>query len=409
LEGILEVIEITRMVKGNLEGDDALRGVRVRGELSNFRVHTSGHTYFTLKDQFAALRCVMFRSRRAYLSLLCRDGDAVVATGSLGVYERDGTYQLYVEALELDGAGAIKEEYERLKARLEAEGLFHSSRKRPLPMLPRKVGVATSPTSAALRDIISVARRRYPNCHLVLAPVQVQGDSAPASIQRALVSLNQVDGVDVIIVGRGGGSQEDLGAFESEEVARAVFSSRVPVISAVGHQTDTTLADLVADARAPTPSAAAEMALPEKAHLLSGLGGLKRRLAMALERRRSLLRGRWEGLARSPALSRPTGRINQRRQQLDDLSARMERAMVNLLGRKTSRSSEMAARLQALSPLAVLARGYSIALLEPGRALLGSVSQASAGDGVAVVLRDGEVHCEVIEVIPKKEKGVDGH
>lgn len=400
MEAVVTVLEVTRRIKGNLEGDPGLRGVRVRGELSNFKIHTSGHAYFTLKDRHSALRCVMFRSRRAYLSLLCRDGDAVIATGSLGVYERDGLYQLYVESLVRDGTGDLREEFERLKARLEAEGLFDPSRKRRIPRLSRRVGVVTSPTGAALRDVVSVGRRRFPKCRLVIAPVLVQGEAAPASIASAILTLNQIDDIDVIIVGRGGGSQEELAAFNTEEVARAVFSSTVPVISAVGHETDFTIADLVADARAPTPSAAAEMAFPDRFEIERHLGALSERMGVALTRRHAEAARHLASLAGRPVLSRPLEALNQVKQEVDELSSRLQRAFSRIVEKKTAEARELYSRLDALSPLAVLSRGYSVCLILPGREVLRSVREVKGGDRLSVVLKDGEVHCTAVESLP---------
>ncbi|MCL4516400.1 MAG: exodeoxyribonuclease VII large subunit, partial [Firmicutes bacterium] len=281
---VLSVRELTRLVKEAVESRPALQNVLVKGEISNFKHHSSGHMYFTLKDEGARLRCVMFRTRNVMVKFQVADGMSVIAAGSVGVYEGSGDYQLYVEELFPAGAGSLHLAFEQLKKKLEAEGLFAPEHKRPIPACPRKVGVITSPTGAAIRDIITVARRRFPNIHLVIAPAIVQGEAGPASVVAAIELMNRLSDVDALIVGRGGGSIEELWTFNDEAVARAIYSSAIPVISAVGHETDFTIADFVADRRAPTPSAAAEMAAPDKAQLSGLLGSYRTRLRQALHR-----------------------------------------------------------------------------------------------------------------------------
>ncbi|MGE5590247.1 MAG: exodeoxyribonuclease VII large subunit [Bacillota bacterium] len=396
-EGPLSVSELTRYVKGLVDGDAVLRRIWVRGEISNFKRHYSGHLYFSLKDAHSSLRCVMFRSHAERLQFEPESGMSVLAGGSVSVYERDGVYQLYTEELQPDGLGALNLAYLQLKARLEEEGLFDPARKRPLPRLPRKVGVATALTGAAIRDIINISRRRFPNVHLVIAPVLVQGAEAPPQIARALDALARVDGVDVIICGRGGGSLEDLWAFNDERVARAIHRCPVPVISAVGHETDFTIADFVADLRAPTPSAAAELAVPDRREEQLRLAAAQARLLASLRRGHEVRASRLKSLLRSPALERPLDGVRQRRQRVDDLSRAMGAAMTHRLQLQRARRDQAAAQLQALSPLAVLGRGYSLTRLAGTSRVVRDARDAPAGTLVDVTLQEGELRCRVLE------------
>lgn len=391
---LLTVSELTRRVKEVLEADPTLGAVWVKGEISNFKHHSSGHMYFTLKDEKSRLKCVMFRTRNAALRFRPEDGLTVIAGGSIGLYEVAGEYQLYVNELYPAGQGALHLAFEQLKQKLEKEGLFDPSRKRPLPFLPRTVGVVTSPTGAAIRDILSVLRRRFPNVNILLAPAQVQGEGGPASVIRGIRLLNERDDVDVMIVGRGGGSLEELWTFNDEGVARAIAASRIPVISAVGHETDFTISDFVADRRAPTPSAAAEMAVPEKATLLAQLAGANERLRGALKkqvlRRREALRY----LQRSPAFTRPLDRIYQRRQHLDDLLQRAGIAASHGMAVRRSRLEAIAGKLDTLSPLATLARGYAICMAENG-SVVTDAAAVSAGEPIVVRVHRGEIRARV--------------
>lgn len=386
--------ELTQHVKRLLDRDQLLSAVWVRGEISNFKWHSSGHIYFTLKDEASQVRCVMFRSAAQRLRFRPDNGMQVLALGNVTIFDRDGVYQLYCEEMEPAGVGALHIRYEQLKAKLEAEGLFGQAIKRPLPMLPRKVGLITAPTGAAIRDMITVARRRFPSIHLVIAPALVQGDEAPSSLIRALGLLARVPGIDVIIMGRGGGSLEDLWAFNDEGLARAVRNCPVPVVSAVGHETDYTIADFAADLRAPTPSAAAEMVVPSRAELRGVVDGFRLRLTSlarrAVERRRSRLRV----LAERPVLQRPQGRLLQDRQRLDDLVRRLGYAGGRATEARRLRMRGLAGRLDALSPLAVLSRGYAIARDEQGR-VLKEAGAVRPGDLLNVLLHKGEVACRV--------------
>ena len=306
---LLSVTELNRLVRELLDAEPLLQGVLVQGELANVRLHSSGHLYFSLRDPAASVRAVMFRSQARQLVFAPQDGMQVICAGRVSLYERDGSYQLYAETLEPAGVGAEYLRLLQLKEKLQAEGLFSQDRKRPLPLLPRRLGVVTSPTGAAIRDILSVARRRYPNLELVVAPVQVQGATASAEIAAAIELLARRGRVDVIVVGRGGGSQEDLAAFNQEEVARAVAASPVPVVAAVGHETDTTLIDLVADRRAATPSAAAELAVPVVAELSAGLQTATGQMQVALDPRLSLGRRQLSAVLGRRVMTRPVNSL----------------------------------------------------------------------------------------------------
>lgn len=391
---ILSVSELTRRVKEILEADPVLRTVWVKGEISNFKHHSSGHMYFTLKDEKSRLKCVMFRTRNAALRFRPEDGLTVIAGGAIGVYEVAGEYQLYVDELYPAGQGALHLAFEQLKRKLESEGLFDPARKRPLPFLPRTVGVVTSPTGAAIRDILSVLRRRFPGVDIVLAPAQVQGEGGPASVIRGIRLLNERDDVDVLIVGRGGGSLEELWTFNDEGVARAIAASRIPVISAVGHETDFTIADFVADRRAPTPSAAAEMAVPERAALLAQLSSVRERLGRALEKQLSRRREALQYLRTSPALTRPLDRIYQRRQHLDDVVQRAAVAIRYGLEAKRRRLEALVGKLETLSPLATLARGYAICTKDDG-SVVTDAAAVRAGERVRVRVSRGEIRARV--------------
>ena len=405
---ILTVSELTRYIKKLVDGDAVLSRIWVRGEISNFKHHYSGHMYFTLKDEGSSLKCVMFRSRNESLRFRPDNGLRVIAGGFVSVYERDGAYQLYAEELQPDGLGALNLAFQQLKEKLAREGLFDPEHKRPVPRLPRKVGVVTSPTGAAVRDIVNVARRRFPNVHLVIAPVLVQGEEAPADIARGIRTLQAVEGVDVMIVGRGGGSLEELWAFNDERVARAIYTCRVPVISAVGHETDFTIADFAADLRAPTPSAAAELVVPDKSAELRALGNLTARLHLGLKRRWERERGRLTSVLESSALRRPKERLNQERQRLDDLTRALWRGAAGVVAQKAGRRDLLAAKLDALSPLGVLGRGYSICRRASDGAILRRAVDVSPGEGIEVRLEDGGLRCLVEELLEPRRGGSPG-
>ncbi|MFN7978823.1 MAG: exodeoxyribonuclease VII large subunit [Vicinamibacterales bacterium] len=424
--------------------------VWVEGELSGARVWNTGHLYFTLKDAQAQIKGVMFRTSMRLLKFKPEDGQRVVARGRLSVYDPRGEYQLICEFMEPQGLGALQLAYEQLRTRLAAEGLFDPARKRPLPALPRRIGIVTSRDGAALRDIIRVLRRRYPNAHLVIAPARVQGDGAAGEIARALRLIGRVDGVDVVIAGRGGGSIEDLWAFNEEVVARAIAACPVPVISAVGHETDVTIADFVADLRAPTPSAAAEIVVGRKDEVVGRIDAVGRRVHHAMRSRLQRLDGRLHQLAARPAFAGVPGRLAMRQRYVSELAASLRRSADTALvlrqrrvttlaraldtfrpqerltrvraalaahrsrldagvrraqHRADARARESAARLHALSPLAVLGRGYAVCWNGDRTALVRRASDVTTGDRVRVTLGSGEIGCAVTDVVPPADRG----
>lgn len=392
---------LTSYLKELLDGDPVLAEVWVRGEISNFRHHTpSGHMYFTLKDAVAQIRAVMFRGDNLRLPFRPEDGMRVIAGGRVSLYERDGQYQFYVREMQPDGVGSLWLAFEQLKKKLAAEGLFDEGKKRPLPLLPRAVGVVTSPTGAAVRDVIKVARRRYPNVHLIISPAQVQGLGAAEDVARALQTVDRLDEIDVIIVARGGGSLEELAAFNDERLARVIRSARHPVVTGIGHETDTTIADLVADRRAATPSNAAEVVVPAKADLLYNLGALDGRLQRAaggaVDRRRRAA----EVLARSAVLSYPDRLLEGRRQRADDLGRQLQAGFGQRVRRLDLERRALAGRLDALSPLAVLGRGYAVCRRADDGRLVSTVTAVRAGEALSVQVRDGRIECEVEAVRP---------
>jgi exodeoxyribonuclease VII large subunit len=392
---ILTVSDVNRRIKDLLSRDAVLSGLWVKGEISNFKNHYSGHYYFTLKDEKAVLRCVMFRSNASSLAFIPEDGMKVLIRGYISVFERDGQYQLYAEEMQPDGVGALYVAFEALKKKLQAEGLFDASRKKKLPYLPRAIGVVTSSTGAVIRDIINVLSRRFYNVKIKLYPVQVQGEQAAGQIAAAVRRLNELGNVDVIIVARGGGSLEELWAFNEEIVARSIFESRIPVISAVGHETDFTISDFVADVRAPTPSAAAELVMPERTVVENRLDNLKMRLRNAAVKKTSMERLSLKRLAESVAFKQPYNKIYQERMMLDVQKRYMMNALAALKAEYGKRLSLLAARLDSLSPLSSLARGYGILKLLKDNTLVKSVHSVAVGDMLEVRLIDGCIDCTV--------------
>jgi exodeoxyribonuclease VII large subunit len=385
------VSAITAYIKERLESDLTLRELWLEGEISNWRQAPSGHVYFTLKDPDASIRCIMWRSTVPRLSYVpAGDGEAVLAHGHVSVYEPSGQYQFYIDDLEPVGLGALQAQFEQLKARLAQEGLFDEERKRPIPLFPRRIGVVTSPVGAALRDILNVLRRRYPLAEVILSPTAVQGEDAPPKIVNALQALSQVEGVDVIILARGGGSLEDLWAFNDERVARAAAASPIPVVCGVGHETDFTIADFVSDLRAPTPSAAAELVAPDRDELARRLSVNVAQLAAgvgeATTRRRHMLGGEVRVLGR---LS-PQTWIDQRRQRVDDLSHVAQTTVVHRLSLGHARFNGLSSRLSALNPEATLARGYAVVRRTDDGRVVSRIGQVAPGDRLSVRVSDGE-------------------
>ena len=397
----LTVSEITARVKALLEEDADLANVRVSGEISNLARPPSGHLYFTLKDAGAQLKCVMWRSSVPRLRQAPANGDAVVAHGRIGVYERDGAYQLYVDSLVASGVGDLYLEFERLKARLEAEGLFDPARKRALPPFPRRLGVVTSPTGAAFQDIQNVLRRRYPLVEVVLAPTLVQGEEAPGQIVAAIQALNREppgSAVDVILVARGGGSLEELWAFNDERVVRAIATSRAPVVTGVGHETDFTLADFAADVRAPTPSAAAEIITPDVAELRQTVDALAAELTQTMEDRIAAARTELDALRRALRALSPVSQIARTQERTADLRSRLESAFAARLGVWREQVRGLRGRLDAVGPQATLERGYAIVRRERDGAVVRSTRDAAPGDALAVRVADGEFGATVREI-----------
>ncbi|MGI6663560.1 MAG: exodeoxyribonuclease VII large subunit [Bacillota bacterium] len=392
----ITVSELNAYVRDLFRSDDFLRQVLVRGEIGNLRNY-QGHLYFTLKDEKASVKAVMWRSDALRLSFVPSEGAEVIAAGSVSVFERDGVYQVYVNYMEPSGLGALYAALEKLKEKLEKEGLFRQERKRPLPFFPRKIGLVTSVRGAAIKDIVSVGRRRFRGVSFVVVDAKVQGEGAAQSIIRGINILNQVPELDVIIIGRGGGSQEDLFVFNDEALARAIYASKVPVVSAVGHERDVTVADLVADARAATPSQAAELVVPAAQDLLSlvrGYGEDMRneiyKMIGGYRQTLSLLRGR-------PALERPDWFLTLWRESLVRSTRELETAMAAIMEKKSSALANVYAKLDALSPLRVLSRGYSLVRRVPDGVIVRSAEQAPRGTAVQVSLMKGSLVCRVEE------------
>jgi exodeoxyribonuclease VII large subunit len=383
------VTQLTRYLRDLLESDANLQDLWVQGEVSNFSRPSSGHLYFTLKDSNSALRVVMWRSAAARQAFLPHDGDAIEVHGAISLYEAGGQYQLYADLMRPLGEGALFQEFLRLKARLEAEGLFDPERKRPIPRWPQRIGIISSPSGAAIRDMINTLQRRYPLPEVILAPTAVQGVDAPTGIVGALEILNQRYQPDVILLARGGGSIEDLWAFNDERVARAIFASNAPVISGVGHETDFTIADFVSDLRAPTPTAAAELATPNRPDLLESLDELMERASRAMQ---SVLNEQsWEvkRLENSLILNSPLGRVRSDRQRLDEWARRGAAAMAYWLQLQRARQSGLEQRLDSLNPNAVLRRGYAVVTQENG-SVVHSTRQVAQGDELKVRVQDGQ-------------------
>lgn len=391
---IFTVSELTQDIKLILES--AFPEVWVQGEVSNFRKPSSGHIYFTLKDKSSQLKCVFFRPHNLKLKFSLKDGLSVVCFGRVGVYERDGVYQLYVESIEPKGVGALTLAFEQLKEKLAKEGLFDSKYKKPIPFLPKRIGIVTSKTGAAIRDILHVLNRRFSDAEIIIHPVKVQGDGAAEEISEAVRCFNRISGkpgigeIDVLIVTRGGGSLEDLWAFNEECVARAIFESKIPVISAVGHEIDYTISDFVADLRAPTPSAAAELVLPRKEDLKENLNVLGARLNNYISNKFDFLSHQLESLTASYAFQAPQERVEQLQQSIDDLSNGLLISFRHAWREKESLAGNLFARLESLSPLSVLARGYSVAFKMPEEEVLTDAAKVQSGDVVKIKLHKGE-------------------
>ena len=395
---VISVSQLNRYVKSLLEGDANLAAVHISGEISNFTHHyKSGHLYMSLKDESAAVKAVMFRGNASKLVFRPEDGMRVIVKARVSLYENTGAFQIYIEEMQPDGVGALQIAFEQLKKKLAAEGLFDESRKRPLPPYPQRVGIITSPTGAAVRDMFNVLGRRYPLAQVVFCPVLVQGEGAAPSIVDAIRRFNAIGAADVLIVGRGGGSIEDLWAFNEESVARAVAGSAIPVISAVGHETDFTICDFVADLRAPTPSAAAELAVPDARRLAAMVATAGERLEAAARGQVKAAGQRLELMRSKRCLSAPQYYTEEQAMRLDYLTRRFASAAKQPLGVADRRLAAAASKLDALSPLKVLGRGYAIGYGADGQ-VLDSVTRVRPGDPVDLRLADGTLHCQVTEI-----------
>ena len=394
---IFGVTEVNQLVKLLLDNEPILQNVAVRGELSNYKVYPSGHHYFTLKDAEGALRCVMFKGSAMKLRFRPENGMKVIVQGRITVFPRDGAYQLYCNALTPEGAGDLALAFEQLKAKLHAEGLFDPDHKKPLPRYPEKIAIITSSAGAAVHDMIRILRRRYPFAKVILLPVRVQGAEAPPEIVGAIRYANRWRVADLIITGRGGGSMEDLWAFNDERVARAIYESELPVISAVGHEPDVTIADFVADARASTPSNAAEIAVPDREELLRWLGDAQERLEQSQMAQLAYLRQKLKTLAEKRVMTDQLAYVQDKRMELIHVQQRLGDLGGVLLSRKRQRFGELAAGLDAMSPLKVLGRGYAMAQSGDG-SILKSYRDVTAGDRISVTLGEGGFTAAVEEV-----------
>ena len=395
---VLSVSQLNRYIKMNFDADENLANIFISGEISNFTNHyRTGHLYFTLKDDSAAVRAVMFNSSAKRLKFMPEDGMKVIARGRVSGYEASGEYQLYVDDMQPDGVGALNLAYEQLKEKLQKEGLFSELHKKPLPPYPEKVGVITSPTGAAVRDIINVLGRRFPYAEIVFCPVLVQGEGAHLQLTDAVNLFNSERAADVIIIGRGGGSIEDLWEFNDEGLARAVYNSDIPVISAVGHETDFTICDFVADMRAPTPSAAAELAVPDANELQYALSALKNRMFLNVSSGIADRRSRLEYLTSNGALKSPDEMLSNRSQRLDTAFSKMLSSYENRIGGKKVEFISAATALSKLDPMSVLMRGFAFVSDKSGKNVYSSQALAK-GDKINVRFHDGSAVCEVKEI-----------
>lgn len=394
---IYSITQINEYIQGRMNEDPMLAQVAVRGEISNYKLYPSGHHYFTLKDEQSALKCVMFKGNAMSLRFRPASGMKVIALGRISVYPRDGQYQLYVSSMAMDGIGDLYAAFEALKKKLSQQGLFDPAKKKPIPKYPQTIGIVTSSAGAAVHDILRILRRRYPLCSVRLLPVRVQGAEAPEEIVSAIRYANVHDLADLLIVGRGGGSIEDLWAFNDERVAYAIYESHIPIISAVGHEPDVTIADYVADLRAATPSNGAELAVPDREALAQNLDAFSAAMTGALNRQLRLASQRLEGLAASPALRSPTGYLDRREKDLGLLKEKLLAAQNRELSKAQQKYVANVAKLDAMSPLKVLSRGYAMAQKETGE-LIRSVKQTTTGESIVVSLADGKLNASILSI-----------
>ncbi len=391
---VYSVTQLNAYVKGVLDDDVTLKQIFVTGEISNYKAHYSGHHYMTIKDESASIKAVMFASQASRLRFVPENGMKVLILGTVSLFPRDGSYQLYISDMQPDGAGALNVAYEQLKKKLEAEGLFSQAHKKPLPRFPQRVGVVTSETGAAVQDIFNVLKRRYPLATVVLRPCKVQGDGAAEDVALAIDEFNRGDFADVLIVGRGGGSIEDLWAFNEEVLARAVYNSKIPVISAVGHETDYTICDFVADLRAPTPSAAAECAVPDIKELKSNLLQYRQQLFLFTKNIIEQQKQRLSVLEKNTAFRDPAVIVNENRKELVYLSEKLFSFTENALLNEKNKISRFAGKLDALSPLGVISRGYAIA--KNNDKIISKITDVNKGDEIVVSVSDGNFKAVVL-------------
>lgn len=397
---VLSITQLNEYIRGRMDTDPLLTQVAVRGEISNYKLYPSGHHYFTLKDESSALKCVMFKGNAIRLRFRPENGMKIIAMGRVTVFPRDGAYQLYCAAMAMDGIGDLYAAFEQLKKKLEAQGLFDPTHKKPLPKYPGTIGIITSSAGAAVHDMLRILRKCYPLTRVRLLPVRVQGAEAPGEIAAAIGYANHYKLADLLIVGRGGGSIEDLWAFNDERVAQAIYASNIPVISAVGHEPDVTISDFVADLRAATPSNAAELAVPDQDALRQNLDAMSTAMAVALNRQLKAARQHLNTLAQSPVLRNPTGYIQQQGKGLELLKNRLISAQNQAINQKKQRYIAAVSKLDAMSPLKVLTRGYSMAQTSAGE-VLRSVHQVELGERVSIRLTDGILSATVMD---KKEE-----
>lgn len=394
---IYSITQINAYIQGRMNEDPMLAQVAVRGEISNYKLYPSGHHYFTLKDEQSALKCVMFKGNAMSLRFRPASGMKVIALGRISVYPRDGQYQLYVSSMAMDGIGDLYAAFEALKKKLSQQGLFDPAKKKPIPKYPQTIGIVTSSAGAAVHDILRILRRRYPLCGVRLLPVRVQGAEAPEEIASAIRYANAHNLADLLVVGRGGGSIEDLWAFNDERVAYAIYESHIPIISAVGHEPDVTIADYVADLRAATPSNGAELAVPDREALAQNLDAFSTAMTGALNRQLRLASQRLEGLAASPALRSPTSYLDRREKDLGLLKEKLLAAQNRELSKAQQKYVTNVAKLDAMSPLKVLSRGYAMAQKETGE-LIRSVKQTTTGESIVVSLADGKLNASILSI-----------
>jgi exodeoxyribonuclease VII large subunit len=397
-QSVISVGDLTRCIRAVIEAEDLFADVWVRGEISNFVKHASGHIYFSLKDETAVIRCVVWANSTRSIRFNPTNGMRVIARGRVSVYEKQGQYQLVASELIPDGIGDLYVAYEQLKAQLQAEGLFDVARKKTLPAFPRRIAIVTSRTAAALRDMVTVAGRRMPSVELILVPALMQGEGSESSVAASLALADDTHGVDVIVLGRGGGSIEDLWTFNSESVVRAICACRTPVVSAIGHETDFTLSDLAADLRAPTPSAAMEIIVPDREELRMRLASLCDAMTASMRSAISQKDGLLARLMSSPSFKFPERMLQGRWQSLDLLQERTERAFRQMISHGERRLGEISAYLHSLSPLAVLGRGYAVVRSAADGHVIGSIGEISAGQATETLVSDGVLISEVIDV-----------